>query len=291
MKRLLNALGLATACGLLAQPSYAQNPDPNRNPNNDNTRGTAQGTRDKDNRNQPATTQDNRNNNDQNRNQDNRNNNDQNRNQNPNAQPGTQRDNTQGNRPRTEDIRDNAQSPRQGGDANQPKNGNRVQGRVTRVGNNQFVVQTQDGRNVTVFANPQTRYALNNRAAQFSDLRVGSNIYFTYTPQGDQWYADQVTFIPANDNATPAVQPPDAPNNNAQTIDGQIVRVVGQDQVVVRTADGKEIILYVSPQTTYTWNNQPGQFTNLQAGVPIQANYEVVGNRHMARRILGGPRR
>jgi len=286
MKRLLYALGFASFCSLLALPVSGQNPDPNRNPN-------AQPTT-QDNRNTNPQTQD-RNKTGDNRNLDRSRADSTGGNATQSPQPGTPRDNAQGNRPRTDDIRDNAQTPRPGANTtggNQGANDNRVQGRVVRVGNNQFVVQTPNGQNVTLYTNPQTRYALNNRAAQFSDVRVGSNVNLLYTPQGNQWYADQVTFIPANDGAAPAVQEA-VPQGNAagQVIDGQIVRVIGQDQVVVRTADGKEIILYVGPQTTYTWNNQPGQFTNLTPGVPIQVNYEIVGNRPMARRILGGPRR
>jgi len=303
MRHLLYALGLGT---LLAVPAAAQDPPQNQNPNDRQRPATTQdrntnqqqqqqrdnNTQQRNNNERAPAAQDNRNTNPQDNNtqprntntQDNRNTNPQDRN--PNAQPrdnttqpGTPRDNNQ-------QRGNNNAGAAQG---NNNANANRVQGRVVRVGNNQFVVQTQDGRNVTVFTNPQTRYALNNRAAQFSDVRVGSNLGFTYTTQGDQWYADNVTFLPAPiDNTAPVVQQP-APN--AQVIEGQIVRVIGQDQVVVRTADGKEVILYVGPQTTYTWNNQPGQFTNLVPGAPIQANYEVVGNRQMARRILGGPRR
>src|SRR5947209_5180961 len=60
MMRLLYALGFASLCSLLVLPASGQNPDPNRNPNNDNTRGTAQGTTDT-NRNTQPTTQGNRN--------------------------------------------------------------------------------------------------------------------------------------------------------------------------------------------------------------------------------------
>jgi hypothetical protein len=68
-------------------------------------------------------------------------------------------------------------------------------------------------------------------------------------------------------------------------VQGTVVRVVGQDQVVLRTADGKEVIVYVTPQTAYQFTEQGGAFTDLRPGVDIGVNYDTRDRRFMARRI------
>jgi len=86
----------------------------------------------------------------------------------------------------------------------------------------------------------------------------------------------------------PAAQSQPAPGTVVQ---GTVVRVVGKDQVILRTAEGKEVIVYVSPQTTYTFNEQPGQFTDLRPGADIRVNYDVRDRRNMARGVFGLPPR
>jgi hypothetical protein len=168
-----------------------------------------------------------------------------------------------------------------------------LRGRIVRTGQDQFVVQTRDNKQVTFYTNPQTRYLSNNRAAAFTDLRQGAEITAAYTMDGDRYLANNVTLIPANAQpetapAQPATQPPQAAATN---VEGQVVRVVGSDQVVVKTNDGKEVTVYVTPQTTYTMNNQPWRFTELQPGVPINVYYDVRDRRNIASRVLGLPRK
>ena len=72
----------------------------------------------------------------------------------------------------------------------------------------------------------------------------------------------------------------------ATAVEGQIVRVIGQDRVVIRTADGKEVIVYVGPQTTYQLGPQPVTFTDLRPGTPIGVNSDVRDHRFQARRFF-----
>lgn len=176
-----------------------------------------------------------------------------------------------------------------------------LQGRVISAGNGHFVIQTSDNRQLTVYTNPQTRYLNNNQAANFSDLRAGSNVNFGYTLTDGRYYAGTVNLLPPGGPApaqgavpapapaqpAPAVVPPAAPPGPASVLQGEVVRVIGNNQVVVRTADGKEIILYTGPQTTYLYNDQPAVFTDLQPGMAVNANYTVQNGRHLAGRILG----
>jgi hypothetical protein len=93
-----------------------------------------------------------------------------------------------------------------------------------------------------------------------------------------------VEVIPA-DAAAPQV-----PAGNNTFYEGQVVRVVGNDQVVIRTADGKEVIVFVNPQTSYQLDNQAATFNQFQPGVPIRVEYSLRNDRPIASRILGGRR-
>lgn len=181
--------------------------------------------------------------------------------------------------------------------ARQAQAAQEIRGRIVRTAPDQFVVQTRDNRQVTFYTNPQTRYLSNNRTIPYSDLRTGSEINAAYATQGDRFIANSVTLMPAGNNAQPAQQPQPAPNQQVQNpnqgtqLEGQVVRVVGNDQVVIKTADNREVIVYVNPQTQYQFAGQPAQFQTLQPGYPVNVWYDVQGGRNMARRFLGARRR
>jgi len=173
--------------------------------------------------------------------------------------------------------------------------GTMINGRIVRTGQDQFVVQGIDNKQYTFYTNPQTRYWMNNNPAQYSNLQVGSNVSTWYVPQGERYYVNRVNLLPAGatfpapeaavEAAPQQVNP--APGAATNVYQGEIVRVVGQDQVVIRTSDGKEVIVYVNPQTTYRLNEQPATITNLQPGVPVRVDYYMRDNRPYARGILG----
>jgi hypothetical protein len=164
--------------------------------------------------------------------------------------------------------------------------GSQLQGQVVSVGNGQFVVRGPNNQNMTFYTNPQTRYFNNNQAAQWSTIQPGTNVTTWYNPgQTGQVYANTIAVVPANAQAVPA--PAANANAAANVYQGQFVRAVGQDQMVIRTADGKEITVYTNPQTTYSLNNQPATFSTFQPGVPVEVNYYLQNGRPYARGILG----
>ena len=65
-----------------------------------------------------------------------------------------------------------------------------------------------------------------------------------------------------------------------------MLRVVGKDQVIVRTPEKKEVIIYVTPETRYMLTPQGGAFTDLQPGAPVNVYYNVRDRRNLASRIF-----
>jgi len=174
--------------------------------------------------------------------------------------------------------------------------GQQLTGRVARIGTDQVVVVTNDNRQVTLFVNPQTQVMVNGQLAQVNNLRVGETITITFVQQGDRMVANSITVVaqqavpvqqqPAPQPVQPVQQQPVQPVQGT-VVEGQVVRVVGQDQVVIRTADGREVVVYVQPQTTYQLTEQGGAFTDLRPGADVRVNYDVRDRRNFARGIMG----
>jgi hypothetical protein len=57
---------------------------------------------------------------------------------------------------------------------------------------NPFIVRTEDGREVTVYADPKAVYEFDGRAAQFSDLRSGVGVSITYDVRDRRHYARRI---------------------------------------------------------------------------------------------------
>lgn len=71
-----------------------------------------------------------------------------------------------------------------------------LDGRVLRTGPDHFVIQSPNDGEITIYTNPQTRFLLNNNPGAFTDIRVGSNVNFGFTMQGDRRFANTVTIRP-----------------------------------------------------------------------------------------------
>jgi len=71
-----------------------------------------------------------------------------------------------------------------------------LDGRVIRTGPDHFVIQSPNQGEVTIYTNPQTRFMMNNNPGAFTDIRVGSNVNFGYTMQGDRRFANTITIRP-----------------------------------------------------------------------------------------------
>jgi hypothetical protein len=67
-------------------------------------------------------------------------------------------------------------------------------GTVVRVAgsDNQFIVRTEDGREMTFYADPKATYEFDGRAAQFSDLRSGVGVSITYDVRDRKHYARRI---------------------------------------------------------------------------------------------------
>jgi translation initiation factor IF-1 len=157
----------------------------------------------------------------------------------------------------------------------------RVRGEIVRMqAPDRFIVRTSDNKEITFVAIPETRIVVNKKAARFSDLKVGAEINAVYTVRDDRFLVSAVTV----GEELPAPEPAPA---EGTLVTGTVVRVVGQDQVIVKTAEEKEVIIYVAPQTKYVFAEQPGRFTDLRPGADIRIQYDVRDRRNVARSIIG----
>jgi hypothetical protein len=81
--------------------------------------------------------------------------------------------------------------------------------------------------------------------------------------------------------------PAEAPSGDV--VSGTVVRVL-DDQVIVRTADGKEVTLATNAQTTVTADGRRGRLADLKAGTPVRVSFDVRNGRNMARSVTATPR-
>jgi len=161
--------------------------------------------------------------------------------------------------------------------------GTLIEGKVIKmVGQDQVMIRTADGKDVLVNVTPQTKYMLTAKGGAFTDLKPDAVIGVQYTPQNELNTATQIVVL--------------------QQVEGQIVRVVGKDQIVIRTADGKEVTVYVSPETRYqlaATTPPPAipvavpTLTTLQPGWPIAVYTQdnVVRTGPFGRRVVVTPPR
>jgi hypothetical protein len=151
-----------------------------------------------------------------------------------------------------------------------------VQGKILRLdAPDRFVVQTSAGKEVILYTRKDTRYLINDKAARYSDLRVGADIRTAYIVDGDRYFVDTVT-----------VGAPVAPADGT-VLEGTVVKVVGEDQIIVRNTAGKEIVVYVNPKTTYNFDDRPAKFVDVRPGVELRINYDERDRRFWARSVLG----
>ena len=151
----------------------------------------------------------------------------------------------------------------------------RVKGKIVKVqGTDQFVVQTTDNKEVPFYTGTSTRYMINGKAARFADFKNGNEVTIMYVPDGDRYVVQQIYVG-------------DEPKPEETFYEGEIVKVVGQDQVVIRTADKKEVIVYVDPKTTYTIGEKDVRFTDLTPGTNVRVDYDLRERRPYARSFRG----
>jgi hypothetical protein len=73
-----------------------------------------------------------------------------------------------------------------------------LEGTIVRVlePDNQFIVLTPAGREVTVFAQPRTTFMLDNRAVRLADLRRGANVRVQFDLRNQRHFARTVVVAP-----------------------------------------------------------------------------------------------
>jgi translation initiation factor IF-1 len=168
---------------------------------------------------------------------------------------------------------------------NQPAAGTSVRGKVVRMeGQDRIVVQTTDNKEIILMASPTTRYVIDGRDGRFTDLRNGVNVRATYTTEGNRYLVSslQVGDAPA---AVPGTGTTAAAGT---TLQGKVVRVEGQDRIIVKTSDNKEVILMSNPNTRYVIDGRTGRFTDLRTGVNVRAIYNIDGNRYIVSSVQVG---
>jgi len=151
-----------------------------------------------------------------------------------------------------------------------------VKGQVIRTSPNSIIVQTDDKKEIALQVNAQTKFMMNNKAIELSELKTGSNISVAYVLEGDRHIANTVTLVDARARA-----------DQATVIEGQVAKVVGKDQVIITTTEGKEVPIVVTPQTAIEFNAKPVQFTELRAGSPIAVYYDMRDRQYVATKIVG----
>ena len=140
--------------------------------------------------------------------------------------------------------------------AQQPQRVTVVEGKIVRTDKDMVVIKDVNNKEVTVYTTPQTTYQITEKGGAFTDLRPDTMIAIYYDNRDNRMMATRVVGL--------------------QMAEGEIVRVVGKDQVIIRTPDKKEITVYVSPQTIYQLNQQgTGAFTDLTPGSNVNLYYNT----------------
>lgn len=156
--------------------------------------------------------------------------------------------------------------------AKEDKKGSSLQGRVIHAGPDGVVVRTRDNKEITVHTNNRTRFMHGDRIIRLPDIRVGTDIRFIYTINGDQYLADTITVGDTVADDT--------------ILEGEVVRVAGTDQFILQTPDGKEVTVFVDPSTRFELD-RVARLTDLRPGVVLGVTYEPLNQRFVARRIFG----
>ena len=156
-----------------------------------------------------------------------------------------------------------------------------LQGKIVKTTQDTVIVETSDRKQVTVYVNPQTKYMMNNKAVQLTDLRVGAQVTAGYVTEGDRFIANSIT-VGAEKEAPPDKSPPESPPEKATMLEGEIVGIEGKDQLIIKTSDGKEVTVFVDPKTRIALENKERKFTDLRKGTSIGVQYSERDKRFYA---------
>jgi len=148
------------------------------------------------------------------------------------------------------------------------REGTGVRGKVLRVSGNSFVVQTDEGKQVTLHSGPKSVYRLRDRDGRFEDIRTGMPIRANYDVSEDRYIINSLSL--ADEPAAPAGQ-------DAKNVRGRVIRASSEpNHLVIQTADGKELILYLDSKSegTFTFDTREGKrvLTGLSFGLASETS-------------------
>ncbi len=155
-------------------------------------------------------------------------------------------------------------------------------GRVVRVNepNNQVIVVGPDNKEVVLYVQKNGRFMRNGQPIKLTELQVNTPIETYYVDRDNQYWVEEISVVTQSTGTEPA------PPAEGSLVEGVVVRVVGQNQVVIRTADKKEVIIELAPQTVYLQDNQPYKLQDIQTGQELRVQYNVRDRRSIANRIF-----
>lgn len=77
---------------------------------------------------------------------------------------------------------------------------------------------------------------------------------------------------------------PQQSGKKERSLEGKVVRTIGQDQFVVQAND-REITVYTYSQTRFMFNSKAGTFSDLRAGNSVNVDFRLDGNRHIGTKV------
>jgi len=154
---------------------------------------------------------------------------------------------------------------------------NVFRGRVTAKTAETITVKAAAGKEMAFSTNAQSRFTLRDKAITVNDVKIGAIVEVRYVDRDSHsWVEELIVNDVTADNDEPG-----------EEMKGVIVRVVGQNQVVIKTADNKEVIVDLNPQTVYKLNDQPARIADFQPGADVRVIYGVRDRRPIARTVFG----
>jgi len=151
-------------------------------------------------------------------------------------------------------------------------------GRVTAKTAETITVKAQTGAEKAFNMNAQSRFTQRDKAITANEVKVGAVVEVRFVVRASQPIVEELI---VDDVAAAGTDEP------GEEVKGVVVRFVGQTQVIIKTADNKEVVVDLNPQTTYLLNNQPARIADFPAGAEVRVQYNVRDRRPIARSILG----
>jgi len=150
--------------------------------------------------------------------------------------------------------------------------GTSVRGYVVRVdpASNLFIMRTGEGKEITLFAGQRSTFRFSDKTVRLQDLREGMPITAVYAPAGDRFVVSSVTLSEAQAPREAGA----APAAGGEALRGRIISAHSDPpHLVVRTTDGKEMILYLDgrQEMTFRYETREGKrvLTAAATGQPV----------------------